>query len=288
VKKTLIVVAIALVVAIAMAACAGKRAAPPIPLPDSEIPLHGKFVWYDLLTEDLAAAKTFYGELLGWKFTDTSYPDYTLIEHGGRPIGGIVDMAKVHPDHNQSQWVSLLSVADVDEAVRVTRSAGGEVHVEPKDIGDLGRLAVVSDPQGAVVSFLRVASGDQPDEKAEYGDWMWTELWTGDVDASSEFYSKLVGYDLDKKTILDDIEYVIFTRDDDPRAGVIPRPVEEVRAHWLPYVRVEDPAALAAKVEGLGGFVLLAPKESIRKGTVTIVLDPTGAALALQQWEEGA
>jgi len=288
VKKTLTVVAIALVVAIAMAACAGKRAAPPIPLSDSEIPLHGKFVWYDLLTEDLAAVKTFYGELLGWEFTDTNYPSYTLIEHGGRPIGGIVDMARVDPDDNQSQWVSLLSVADVDEAVRVTRSAGGEIHVEPKDLEGIGRIAIVSDPQGAVVSFLRVASGDRPDEKAEHGDWMWTELWTGDVEASSEFYSKLVGYDLQKETILDDIEYVIFTRDDDPRAGVIPRPVEDVRAHWLPYVRVADPAALAAKVEGLGGFVLLEPQESVRKGTVTIVLDPTGAVLALQKWEEGA
>jgi predicted enzyme related to lactoylglutathione lyase len=197
-------------------------------------------------------------------------------------------MTKVDPDENQSQWVSLLSVADVDEAVRVTRDAGGEIHVGPKTLGGIGRLAVVSDPQGAVVSFLRVASGDRPDEKAQIGDWMWTELWTGDVEASSEFYRKLVGYDLQTETILDDLEYVIFARGDDPRAGVIPRPVETVRAHWLPYVRVEDPAALAAKVEGLGGFVLLDPREDVRKGTVAVVLDPTGAAIALQQWEEGA
>ncbi|MDX1387565.1 MAG: VOC family protein [Acidobacteriota bacterium] len=110
-------------------------------------------------------------------------------------------------------------------------------------------------------------------------------MWTGDVEASSEFYRDLVGFDIAKKVILEDTEYVYFARDDDPRAGVIPRPKDEIRTHWLPYVRVEDPAALAARVEGLGGTVLLEPCEDVRQGTVAIVLDPSGAAVALQHWE---
>ena len=62
-------------------------------------------------------------------------------------------------------------------------------------------------------------------------------------------------------------------------------PDESIRPHWLPYVRVADAAALAAEVERLGGRVLLDPDEGARRGTVAIVLDPTGAPLALQEWE---
>ncbi len=70
------------------------------------------------------------------------------------------------------------------------------------------------------------------------------------------------------------------------RAGLLQLPpeLEGVQPNWLPYVRVEDPAALAAKVLSLGGTVVIAPRAEIRNGTLAIVTDPTGAALALQKW----
>ena len=268
----------------ALAGCATHQAGPAVATDVTLTPTHGQFVWYDLLTEDVDGVKTFYSELLGWSYEDTSDPDYFLIKHRGRPIGGIVDMKAVEPDSNQSQWISMLSVADVAQAVQMTEQAGGETHLEPTEIEGMGTIAVVSDPQGAVVSFLRTEAG-YPDKKPWRGDWMWTELWTGDVAASSQFYGDLVGFDIKKKVILEDTEYVYFARDDKPRAGVIPRPEDVIRAHWLPYVRVEDPAALADRVEGLGGTVLLEPREDIRQGTVAIILDPSGAAVALQHWE---
>ncbi len=283
-SKTRVCFAAFLIAVAVLAGCATRQAGPAVATDAALTPTHGKFVWYDLLTEDVDGVKTFYSELLGWSYEETSDPDYFLIKHRGRPIGGIVDMTDVEPDSNQSQWVSMLSVADVGQAVQMTELAGGETHLEPTDIDDLGTIAVVSDPQGAVVSFLRTEAG-YPDKKPWRGDWMWTELWTGDVEASSEFYRDLVGFDIAKKVILENTEYVYFARNDDPRAGVIPRPKEEIRAHWLPYVRVEDPAALADRVEDLGGTVLLEPRKDVRQGTVAIVLDPAGAAVALQYWE---
>ena len=70
-----------------LAACATITNVPPITTADASSHREGEFVWYDLLTEDLAQAERFYGELLGWTFTETDVPGYSLIEHGGRPIG---------------------------------------------------------------------------------------------------------------------------------------------------------------------------------------------------------
>lgn len=269
---------------LALAGCAGSGSVPPITVSDAAAPAYGKFVFYELLTEDQAAIERFYGELLGWTFADTRMKNYRVIKLDGRTIGGVIDVSGHNPDDNESQWISVLSVADVDAAVDATRNAGGEIYVDAKNITGRGRMAVVADPQGAPLAFLRADGGDPPDDEAQYGEWLWTELWTGDVKASTDYYEKLIGFTIDEKTILEDIEYTVFLHGGVARAGVIVNPYDKVETNWLPYVRVKDPAALAERVEALGGKVVLAPADDIRDGSVAIVLDPSGAALALQQW----
>jgi predicted enzyme related to lactoylglutathione lyase len=270
---------------LALAGCATITSVPPITTADTSPHRDGAFVWYDLLTEDLPKAERFYGGLFGWTFAETDVPGYSLIEHGGRAIGGIVDTSARRSKLNESQWVSVLSTPDVEAAVGATRDAGGTVHVRPTDLPGRGRLAVVSDPEGALLALLRTTTGDPPARRAGIGDWLWTELWTADPTSAGAFYAGLAGYDVERRTILEDIEYDVFTIAGDPRAGMIPLPDDSIRPHWLPYVRVEDAAALAAEVEALGGRVLLDPSEGARRGSVAIVLDPTGAPLALQEWE---
>ena len=274
-----------LLLTVAMTAgCATLPNIPPITTDSGAVASHGKFVWHELLTEDLDAVKAFYSDLFGWTYQATDAPNYTLVLQDGRPICGIVDVKEENADLHESQWISVLSVADVDEAVAATRQAGGKVHVKPVDLPGRGRLAVVSDPQGAVIAYLRAVHGDPPDRSAEIGEWLWTELWTSDLDAAEEFYEGLVGYELETRTILEDIEYKVFTAGGTPRAGLILKPMVEVGTHWLPYVRVEDPAEIVGRVEALGGHVILAPSEDARKGTAAIVIDPSGAAVALQKW----
>jgi predicted enzyme related to lactoylglutathione lyase len=287
-KRICLRTVVALVFAVALATGCAKQspAIAPITTAADATPSPGKFVWHDLLTEDVDAVKKFYGELFGWEYRSTALPNYHLIEHDGRTIGGIVDMSEVDPAENQSQWVSLLSVPDVAEAVRVTRGAGGEIHVEPVEIPGRGTLAVVSDPRGALIGYVKAIGGDPPDRDAALGEFMWDELWTDDLEDSYEFYRDLIGYNLEEKIILEDEEYIVFQSGSRPRAGVIVRPVEEVRSNWLPYLRVDDPAALSQRVEALGGHVLLSPDDEIREGTVAIVMDPSGAAVALQKWDQ--
>jgi hypothetical protein len=165
------------------------------------------------------------------------------------------------------------------------REVGGRVYAGPRDIDDRGRLAIVGDPEGAVFGLVRTTGGDPPDRDPEVGHWLWNELWSNDREASERTYSALVGYELDRQEIVAGRPYDVFKRDGTPRAGLLVNPFpEEVSPLWLPYVRVAYPSAVVAKVEGLGGEVLLEPAPEHRQGTVAIIADPTGAELAIQKW----
>jgi predicted enzyme related to lactoylglutathione lyase len=253
----------------------------------------GKFVWRDLLTHDLAGAKRFYGGLFGWEFEASASNDstYTIITHSGVPIGGIVYMARSDEEANRSQWVSYMSVADVDLAAAQVRGAGGVVHTGPRDYPDRGRIAVVSDPQGALVALVRSTAGDPADAEPDINQWLWTELWTTDVPAAVSFYQTMVGYEFEMVEIYEQNNYGMFNRDGQPRAGVLELPLEGVRPNWLAYIRVQDPAAVAARVDSLGGSLFLAPDDNVRNGDVAVIVDPSGAALTVQRWpprtEEG-
>ncbi len=78
-------------------------------------------------------------------------------------------------------------------------------------------------------------------------------------------------------------EYVVLSRGR-ARAGILPAPKPEMRPTWLPYLLVSDPAVMAARARSRGGTVLLEPRAEIRKGSVAVVTDPSGAIIALQKF----
>ncbi len=84
-----------------------------------------------------------------------------------------------------------------------------------------------------------------------------------------------------------DLSYFALARGGKNRAGIYPTPWKELNSNWLPYVLVADAAAAAEKAKALGGRVVLAPRADIRDGSLAIVVDPTGAALALQKFPFG-
>jgi len=137
----------------------------------------GTFVWHDLLTDKLPEVKTFYGELFGWEFEGEDNPraPYTLIKLNGKPIGGIV-YSDLKKDVNESQWISYLSVADVDSAAQFIEQNGGTIYRQPWDLANRGRLAVVSDAQGALLVLFRASEGDPAESEPEMNEWLWNEL----------------------------------------------------------------------------------------------------------------
>lgn len=266
---------------LAAASCYQRVVLPPINPVATGAHQPGKFIWRDLLTNDVPRAQRFYGALFGWAFETVAGGKYVVILRDGTPIGGIVAATKTRV--KVDQWVSWLSVADVDSAVGIVREAGGQVIRGPLDLEGRGRLAVVTDPQGALLVVGRTADGDPRDEEAPVGGWLWTELWTNDKPSSLGFYQRLAGYATEERELAG-VPYSVLTGGGAPRAGVVKIPFEGVATNWLPYVRVADVDATITRVQELGGRILVGPQDNRRRGTAAIVADPTGAAFVIQRW----
>lgn len=237
----------------------------------------GKFVWNDLLTNDAEQARAFYGQLFGWTFTQQGR--YTVIQNDGRNIGGIVQL-KNNPDRpSAARWLSTLSIADVDQATALVTSEGGAVHVEPMELTNRGRGALVSDPQGAQLLLLHARDGDPEDEEPAMGTWLWHELWSNNAEASVAFYRKLAGYEYEG----DPTDYLILISEDQWRAGIRFLDYDDLEMRWVPVVRVADTESVAQKAEQLGGEIRVAPRPT-ESGSVALLVDPSGARVIIQSW----
>lgn len=267
----------------------GCSSPPPVPplqgVELSSTPMLGKFVWRDLVAEDPDAVKPFYAGLFGWQFEETRAQGspYTLIKSGGQTIGGISRARRRLPEQPVSQWLSFMSVADVDSAVERTRAAGGSVVAGPRDLPNVGRGAVVLDPDGAPLGLLRSRIGD-PVDSAEPAlhQFLWTEHLSRNPQASADFYAALVGFEL-RKLDFGGRPYWVLVKGRE-RAGLLRNPLAVDRPVWLVYVRVADVVASVRRTKELGGRVLMPPRSDLRDGSLALVADPGGAMLALQTW----
>lgn len=251
----------------------------------------GKIVWRDLLTSDPAASARFYGELFGWEFEPVgsaagldSNSAYTLIRHGGELIGGMVDTVALNGRTDISQWVALMAVADIDAAVSAVTDAGGTVIAGPRDFSRRGRIAVASDAEGAIFGLLQTRDGDPADREPAVGGFLWEELWTTDVDAMTAFYERLGGLQAGEPRQAPGNGYRILRAGSTPRVGIMAAPLPDLKPVWVSYLRVEDPAAITARVAELGGRVIVEAQPRPAGGTVAFVADPSGAGIALQTW----
>ncbi len=252
----------------------------------SDEPLTGKFVWHDLVTTDLEADKRFYSGLFGWTYEQRRGPNgnpYTLAKSGDRFVAGMVVEPQPKDGSVISRWLGYLSVPDVSLAVRQNATAGGSAVVERLDISDYVSVAAIIDPQGAVLGLAQSNIGDPDDSQAgKPGRVVWNELLANDSAAAAQFYKALAGYKVDVQQ-RDGGEYTLLIADGVKRAAILDNPMDGVEPLWLTYFGVQDVKAATAKVGGLGGRVLLAPAADIRDGMQALVVDPSGALLALQQ-----
>ncbi len=252
----------------------------------SDEPLTGKFIWHDLVTTDLEAGKHFYHGLFGWTYEQRRGPNgnpYTLAKSGDRFVAGMVVEQQPKDGSDISRWLGYLSVPDVGQAVKQNGAAGGSTVVERLDISDFVSVAAIIDPQGAVLGLAQSSIGDPDDSQAgKPGRVVWDELLASDPAAAARFYKALAGYKVDVLQ-RNGGDYTMLIADGIKRAGILGNPLEGVEPMWLTYFGVEDIKAATAKVDGLGGRVLLAPVADIRDGKLALVIDPSGALLALQQ-----
>jgi len=248
----------------------------------------GRFVWHDLMTKDVAAAKRFYGGLFGWQFENTKRGDrpYVIARLGADPVAGIVDVSAL-PDA-APQWISFMAVPDVDKTVSLVRFGGGKVLAEPREVASIARAAVVSDPQGAplgIAQLHREIRGVVDPTHPVASRFFWQEYLADDAAKALDFYKRLAGYESAVTDARLGVEYHVLRTTMRPRAGLFQLPESsDVLPTWLPYVFVEDPAGLATRVTGLGGRVLLPADSARRNGSLVVIADPGGAPLALQRY----
>ena len=283
-----------------LGACAGTRYnLPPVSADADGQRRPGKFIWHDLISDDPAGSERFYSELLGWEFRSLALvgAKYWVIHHRGQPVGGMVDQRPLPAKRDISQWVSVLSSADIEASVAAVTESGGAVLRQPVSLGDRGRIAVFTDPQGALFAALQTANGDPADGGGlpPPGGFLWHELWTSAPDAAAAFYQRLSGLDgagvsLDSPEGIA-VRYHVLSDGAQPRAGIRTKPAAEAPPLWVPYVRADDFAALENlldRVPELGGEVLVPALARPAGGHMALIAGPSGAPLALQTWPEGS
>ena len=126
----------------------------------------GTFVWNELLTRDVEAAKTFYAAVLGWTFKPwpTEGGTYWIAEHNGKAVGGVMGMPEHVPPQVPAHWFEYVEVADVDASVKLATEHGGSQLRPAFDVPDVGRLGFVADSTGAGLGLMTPAT--KPSEQA--------------------------------------------------------------------------------------------------------------------------
>ena len=240
----------------------------------------GKFVWHDLLTEDVSKAKTFYAGLFNWSYVDKH--GYTTIYHHGKPIGGMMHVVHTSDSKAEAVWLPSMSVENVDRALDIVKANKGKVLKGPLDMLQRGRGVLVSDAQGAHIVLLHAKGGDPKDDIPKVGDWLWNELWTIDPKKSEVLYRKLGDY----RVVQTNDGYRLFQRQEKWRAGLRYVSKDDAKSRWVSVIRVSDLQESMKKVVALGGEVLMKPRKEIAGGNVAVIVDNTGALLLIQRWSK--
>lgn len=254
-------------------------------------PIHGQFVWYELMSPDTAAAAAFYGAVIGWNTRDAgaAHVRYTILSAGDTGVGGLLEMAQAVRDAGGwPAWVGYIAADDVDVTAARVEDAGGRVHHAAEDIPGVGRFAVVADPQGAVFTLFKPLGGEpgRPAAGATPGRVGWHELHAADREAAFAFYAGLFGW---TKTDAIDMGtmglYQTFATGHGTdgvmvggmmtKTGALPRPT------WLYYVNVDDIGAAVTRTTDAGGQVLNGPHEVPGGSWVARCMDPQGAMFAM-------
>lgn len=254
---------------------------------------HGDFIWYELMTTDAGAAQEFYGQLLGWSFADSGQPDmdYRLAGKNGLDIAGLMQLSpEMTAGGARPAWLGYIGVDDVDASVAAAEKAGGLVMMPATDIPGVGRMAMVTDPQGAPFYVMKgsVEGGESLSFAADHpmeGHCAWNELATADPAAAKQFYGDLFGWAADGDMDLGELGKYEFWKVGDERGymlgAVMPLMPGMPKPAWTYYFRVPDIDAANSRIEASGGQILQEPVEIPGGDFSLTALDPQGAAFGL-------
>jgi predicted enzyme related to lactoylglutathione lyase len=249
-------------------------------------PVPGGPCWAELGTSDLEAAKRFYADVFGWRPETDPREEaggYTIAHLGDAPVAAL---SPLYQEGQPVAWNVSFAVPYADAAAAAVRAAGGAVLLEPADVFDHGRFAVVADPGGAVFqlwqpwSFHGAALFNAP------GSLGWVELMTRDPDAVIAFYTTVFDW-----TVHPSESYTQWGIEGADFGGMVEmgaRFPHEVPSHWLPYFAVEDVDTTAQACTDIGGHLLMEPTSVPDGPRIAVPRDPQGAAFGIYKEGERA
>ena len=210
---------------------------------------------------------------------------YTILKRGDQDVAGLYEMSGPQFEGVPPHWAAYVWHDDVDAAVAKAKALGAEILGGPFDIPGVGRMAVLKDPQGAVVQLLHGTESECAQVvDSSPGSFCWSELMTTDPDAAGSFYANLVGWQAATQEMAPGMAYTSFLQGERPVGGMMKMEGAQWRGvppHWMNYVSVDSVDAVATKAAELGGVVIVPPTDIPGVGRFSTLQDPTGAAFSV-------
>jgi hypothetical protein len=245
---------------------------------------HGRFTWYELITTDVASAKAFYAQVLGWGVQDASTSElaYALFTAGTDLVGGLMELPEAARKMGATpRWMGYVGVDDLDAAANRIKHLGGAVYVPPTDT-NIGRIAVVADPQNANLALLKGTKPgqQQPADLDAPGRVGWHELVAADWKRAFAFYREIFGW---QKANADPSDsYRLFSAGGQTIGGMFTKRPTEPAPFWLFYFNTGDIDAAAERIKSAGGQIMEGPLKMPDGSWIVRCTDPEGAVFALE------
>jgi predicted enzyme related to lactoylglutathione lyase len=250
--------------------------------------MQGSFFWYDVMTSDTKAAAKFYAQVVGWGTQDGGSPDmnYTLFTLDNRGVAGLMaisaDMAKAGA---RPAWMGYILVDDVDEMAARIQKEGGKLHRGPFTVPNIIRIAVMSDPQGAVFMVAKPLTPDAPPPlpPGTPGTIGWHELYAGDWQSAFAFYQKLFGWTKGEAHDMGPmgIYQLVKTGGEFAMVGMMTKPPQVPMPYWGFYFNVTGIDAASSRITAGGGKIVNGPMQVPGGQWIVQAMDPQGAFFAL-------
>ncbi|MFF4505270.1 VOC family protein [Streptomyces sp. NPDC001401] len=234
--------------------------------------------WADAMFGDVEGAKSFYGDVLGWTFGEASseYGNYTQAYVDGKAVAAVVP--PMPGQEAQSQWCLYFASSDAAATAARIRQSGGEVLMEPMQVGEFGTMCIAREPSGAVFGLWQGGTHEGFEATAVPGAYGWAEVFTREPAKADAFFSAVFPYTA-QQIVDDNVDFRMFNLGDTTVLGRMKMGEEfppEVPSYVNLYFVVPDCDDAVAKATKLGGVLRFGPMDS-PYGRFAAVSDPQGA-----------
>ncbi|MET9917483.1 VOC family protein, partial [Streptomyces sp. NPDC006435] len=150
--------------------------------------------WADAMFPDVEAAKSFYGDVLGWTFGEaaTEFGNYTQAYADGRAVAAVVP--PMPGQEGPAAWCLYLASDDATATAEKIRANGGETLMDPMRVDGFGTMLLARDPGGVLFGVWQAGSHEGFEAQRVPGAYCWSEVFTRDPGKSDAFFPAVFPY----------------------------------------------------------------------------------------------